>query len=24
LAEMAADMYRRGAMRDVPFQNEGL
>jgi len=24
MAEMAADMYRRGAMRDIPFQNEGL
>ncbi len=24
LAEIAADMYRRGAMRDKPFRDEGL
>ncbi len=23
LAEIAADMYRRGAMRDTPFRDEG-
>lgn len=24
LAEIAAEMYRRGAMRDAPFRDEGL